>query len=236
MIALSGKEAAMRPTAIDACSRSSGSAKPAIALHAMLAAALAALATSSAAAREAAQFSFTTANGQIAIRSWSWGPRQTTSTDGSHAKLQPGGGGAAGQKDMVMKGSTIGQNAPHGRWIPITQRPGLATGDLDDDGSAEATAAHDVKSPRDAASGMPTGKRQHGPAKIVKQYEAGRLTIHSNLPGCTVGTAYPDAVLQTTAARYELKDVVISNCAGDAVGVDYAKVVVRGWNPEKKEE
>lgn len=219
------------------------------ALHAMLAAALAALAASSAAAKEAAQFSLVAASfknaggnshapgGQIEIQSWSWGPRQSTSTDGSHVKLQPGGGGAAaGQKDMVMKGSTIGENAPHGRWIPITQRPGLATGDAGSDGSAKVGVSHDVKSPRDAASGMPTGKRQHSPMKIVKQYDAGRLTLHGNLPGCAVGATYPDAVLQTASARYELKDVLISGCAPEGVSLSYTKVTVRGWDPEKKEE
>jgi len=35
--------------------------------------------------------------------------------------------------------------------------------------------------------------------------------------------------------RYELKDVVISNCAPGSVTLDYGKVTVKGWNPEKKE-
>lgn len=47
---------------------------------------------------------------------------------------------------------------------------------------------------------------------------------------------YPEAVLQTATARYELKDVVISGCAADSVSLNYAKVRVRAWNPSKKEE
>jgi len=32
-----------------------------------------------------------------------------------------------------------------------------------------------------------------------------------------------------------LKDVVISNCAADGMSLDYAKVTVKGWNPEPKQ-
>jgi hypothetical protein len=32
-------------------------------------------------------------------------------------------------------------------------------------------------------------------------------------PGCTVGAAYDDAVLQVAGARYELEDVTITSCS-----------------------
>ena len=35
--------------------------------------------------------------------------------------------------------------------------------------------------------------------------------------------------------RYELKDVVISNCAADGMSLDYGKVTVKGWNPSTKQ-
>ncbi len=46
---------------------------------------------------------------------------------------------------------------------------------------------------------------------------------------------FPDAVLQNDAGRYELENVLISGCAPDSVTLNYAKVRVRGWDPEKKE-
>ncbi|HUM05999.1 MAG TPA: hypothetical protein VLT90_11110 [Terriglobales bacterium] len=45
----------------------------------------------------------------------------------------------------------------------------VATGDVDADGTADKTAASgSVKSPRDAATGQASGKRQHEPVKVVK--------------------------------------------------------------------
>ena len=99
----------------------------------------------------------------------------------------------------------------------------------------------------DAASGMPTGKRQHGGVTISKPLDRGSVTVTGNLPGCTVGAAYADAVLQTPTERFEFKDAIITSCTmsgstgGDdrpteSVSLNYDKVIVRGWNPEKKEE
>lgn len=41
----------------------------------------------------------------------------------------------------------------------------------------------------------------------------GSVTVNGRLPGCTVGATYPDAVLQTTYIRYELKEVLVSSCS-----------------------
>lgn len=187
-------------------------------LHAVLAAVLAAVAATSAAAGNARlTIGGTSAGGggHFEVESYSWGA----------AKLQPGGNGGAAQKDIVMKGASIGENAPHGRWIPITERPGLATGDLNDDGSAAA------KKPKTTAKMLAPGA---GKPTSVRQYGAGRLTIGS-LPGCTVGAGYPDALLETAAARYELKEVIVTGCSPEGASLDYVKVVVRGWDPQRKE-
>ncbi|MBA2467331.1 MAG: type VI secretion system tube protein Hcp [Sphingomonas sp.] len=118
-------------------------------------------------------------------------------------------------------------------------------------GQASA-ATHDVVSPRDAASGMPTGKRQHGEVKINKTLDKsspllgrgasrpllakGGLTLAASLPGCAVGTRYPGGTLEGGGMRYELKDIQITSCAAGQLGLNYAKVHVRGWDPEKKED
>ena len=57
-----------------------------------------------------------------------------------------------------------------------------------------------------------TSKRQHGSVTISKPLDRGSVTVKGNLPGCTVGAAYADAVLQTAYIRYELKEVMVSSC------------------------
>lgn len=216
-------------------------------LHAILAAALTAFAATSAAAADiylklSDPKGELAGGGQIEIASFHWGPRQTTSADGSYAdlKLQPGGGGGGAAQGGVQ----------------------VAAGDLDGDGRSapvkSAIPKAEVVSPRDTASGQASGKRQHRPVTITKEWEnskpavtekrqhgwvtvskpieKGSLSFRGQLPGCAVGTSYPRGELVTPTARYELQNILISGCAADSVSLNYAKVKVRGWNPETKEE
>ena len=64
----------------------------------------------------------------------------------------------------------------------------------------------------------------------------GSLVLKGALPGCTVGQRYGGMQFAASGLRYELKDVVISDCAPGQVTLGYAKVTVRGWDPKKKEE
>lgn len=126
-----------------------------------------------------------------------------------------------------------------------TLKSDLSTGKLGSVGEMrDADASTAVSSPRDAASGMPTGKRQHGPVTISKPYEAGSMTFRGVVTGCAGGTTYRDATLVTPTHKYEFEDVFITSCATaggggappiEEVSFNYAKVTVRGWNPEKKE-
>jgi type VI protein secretion system component Hcp len=140
----------------------------------------------------------------------------------------------------------------------LTTKREVAAGDVNADSPSDTIAA-----PRDSASGMPTGKRQHGWVTISKPLDRGSVTVKGSMSGCTVGAAYPDAVLQTAAARYEFKEVFITSCAMpgmsgssgggvptesisfnyDRIQIVYApqskdksKVNVKGWDPEKKQE
>ena len=63
----------------------------------------------------------------------------------------------------------------------------------------------------------------------------GVLMVEGKFPGCTVGKRYGGAQFAGGAMRYELKDVVISNCAADGMSLDYGKVTVKGWNPSTKQ-
>jgi hypothetical protein len=80
-------------------------------------------------------------------------------------------------------------------------------------------------------------KRQHGWMPVAQPLDRGSVRIKVKIPwlDCKAGAAFPDAVLQNDAGRYEFENVLISGCAPDSVTLDYAKVRVRGWDPEKKE-
>jgi hypothetical protein len=83
-----------------------------------------------------------------------------------------------------------------------------------------------------------TEKRQHGWVTVSKPLDRGAVRVKVKFPWleCKVGAAFPDAMLQNAAGRYEFKDAIITGCAPDSVSLDYAKVKVRGWDPQKKEE
>lgn len=190
---------------------------------------------------------------QIEILSYSWGATQTSHAAGA------GGGMGAGKvsmqdisapsatsrkakgekggtedinigvgelqesgKDMTLKGSQIGDNAPSPGGVRV------AAGDVDGDGRA------DVVSPRDAASGLATGKRMHKPVTFPTPRDKGSLTIRGKFPGCVVGARYPVMKLGNAAKRYTLQDAIITSCGtvssgGDAlpmeeVSFNYAKI------------
>jgi hypothetical protein len=90
----------------------------------------------------------------------------------------------------------------------------------------------------DPAASAPAEKRQHGWVTVSKPLDRGAVRVKVKFPwlDCKVGAAFPDAVLQNDAGRYELQDAIITGCAPDAVSLNYAKVRVRGWNPETKED
>ena len=99
--------------------------------------------------------------------------------------------------------------------------------------SAPWPATHAMTaSPRPAV----TEKRQHGWVTVAKPLDRGAVRVKVKFPWleCKVGAAFPDAVLQNDAGRYEFQDAIITGCAPDSVSLDYAKVTVRGWDPATK--
>ena len=105
-----------------------------------------------------------------------------------------------------------------------------------------ATSARRSTAPwpaRIATTGL--GARRKAPARLGdrrrKPLDRGAVRVKVKFPWleCKVGAAFPDAVLQNDAGRYEFKDAIITGCAPDGVSLNYAKVRVRGWDPEKKE-
>jgi hypothetical protein len=84
----------------------------------------------------------------------------------------------------------------------------VAAGDLDGDGRAELVA------PRDAASGLPTGKRQHKPLSFAK----GSLSLHVPAGMCRAGARYPIAEFGTPSGVFTLDNVVVTSCAAASGG------------------
>lgn len=113
-------------------------------------------------------------------------------------------------KDVVMKGSKIGENAAAGV------------------GGSQTISIGGART----ESGLPTGKRQHKPLMLAKPLPAGSVTVRGKFPSCTVGTRYPSLELGARGERYTLQDVVVTSCGGSAgeslpmeeVSFNYAKI------------
>ena len=221
---------------------------PNFTLHAILAACLAAFAASSAAAapptggKEEVYFTITLTDARatdgkgqhLEVHSFQWGAVpagykldrvfiKSWSTSGDADGPPPSGGGPA-SGNMVMKGSTIGQNSG---------ASGRVTGIASD--------------PSDPASGQATGKRQHKPLVMRGYYDQaappprGSLTVLASGASCRVGAHYPSLALNGGDKSYLLQDVQVADCGDGAAPTEqvtfvYGKVTVRGWDPEKKEQ
>jgi hypothetical protein len=101
-------------------------------------------------------------------------------------------------------GSFKFQNVPPGDYV-LVLRPTAAPQARGNAMSAEETswtAPVSIVSPRDAASGLPTGKRMHKPMTIVKEWGAASPKLSCTVDGSTVSgrieTTSPSA---TTATR-----------------------------------
>jgi len=70
---------------------------------------------------------------------------------------------------------------------------------------------------------------------FAKPLPRGSLTVKGKLPGCAVGQRYAGMQFAGGGMAYQLSDVVITSCGPGQVTMNYAKVTVKGWNPEKKE-
>jgi type VI secretion system secreted protein Hcp len=66
----------------------------------------------------------------------------------------------------------------------------------------------DVATPRDAASGMATGKRQHKPFVVTKPVDKASPQLAKM---CAAGTVLKEVEVGGPGVRYKLKDVIISS-------------------------
>ena len=196
--------------------------------------------------------SFGSGGGQrhnVDIESWSWG-----------RALLDGGASNAGRKgwDGTVKGGSVADDVAAARkgW------DGSVKGARTDDGSGTAKFGAISGVRRNEGMSDPAAKTK--PVKSV-QYDlksssvarlapspatppvSGSITVDGNFAGCKVGTQYSSAALRLADVLYVMTDVQVTHCPAstatlgglrtdDSLSLDYKKVVVRGWDPEKKEE
>ena len=160
---------------------------------------------------------------QLEVQSWHWGPRQSASrsVSGEVFAKPPAAASSAGDlpKDLQAQ-SRLGD--------PASARGHSMLG------ASDRTVIHDPLPPRDGGLDSESELTTAGP----RLFQPGTLVVRANLPNCTAGTRYAGAQFASggmAGLRYELKDVVISNCAPGEVTLRYGKVTVKGWNPETKE-
>jgi type VI protein secretion system component Hcp len=95
-------------------------------------------------------------------------------------------------------------------------------------GATNSGASARVIAPRDAASGLPTGKRQHRPVTFTRPLDRnpGTVTVQASLPDCRVGTVYSTVELgdSTTREAVRLHDAAVSACAAEQVSFNYTKI------------
>jgi hypothetical protein len=75
--------------------------------------------------------------------------------------------------------------------------------------SSKSNISREIAVSDPGADGPKTkSKRQHGWVTVSKPLDRGALRVKVKLPwlGCKVGAAFPDAVLQNDAGRYEFED------------------------------
>ena len=150
--------------------------------------------------------------------------------------------------DGSVKGNTVAQDsaaaAKFGAVAGAHRDSGVA------DPAAEAADAAKTKPKKTAQYDLKTSNvARTAPAPAPSA--PGSVTVDGSFAACTVGAAYAGAVLQLAGVRYELTDVQITSCPAptptgaptlggerspDSLSLNYAKVKVRGWDPEKKEE
>jgi hypothetical protein len=222
-------------------------------IHAILAACLAALAASSAAAgKEQVYYTITLTNAratdsggqQLGVQSFQWGPQQSAlKLDRNYVKSWSTSGDAqsgGGQNELGMD-DTAGKERD-------AASSGRVTGIVSDPADPAATGASErITVGGSHAEGQATGKRQHKPLVARGYYDTstppprGSLTVLASGP-CQVGTRYPSMTLNGGGKSYVLQEVRVADCGTATAGPEeqitfvYGKVTVRGWDPQKKEQ
>jgi hypothetical protein len=205
--------------------------------HAILAAALAALAASSAAADPARLVSGEvfvklpgaagSGDGHIEITSYSFGASRVSKVEGFTVKQ-----GTARHRSDASAGKGANEMRMEDSAGVEKMQPG--------GGSASGAGVNRVfvkswSTSGDASSTQATGKRMHKPLRMRMIYNEGSVTLSGRFPGCRVGASYPAVAVGHGDELYEIQDATVADCSPGGMNLNFKKVTVRGWNPETKE-
>jgi hypothetical protein len=198
--------------------------------HAILAAALAALAATSAAAGPVSGEVFvklpgaaSSGGGHIEIHSYSFGAARVSKVEGFTVKQgiarhrSDASAGKGGSNEISMDDTAGGEK----------MQPG--------GGSASGAGVKRVFVKSWSTSGDASGERTHKPLRMRMEYDAGSVTLAGRFSACRVGTAYPNVAIGHGGERYDIQDATVTACSPDGMSLNFKKVTVRGWDPEKKE-
>jgi hypothetical protein len=180
---------------------------------------------------------------QLHFTTAQWGPRQSAGRTVSGEVFYKPPAGSSRTEDMpkdLQAQDRMGDPASAGGHSML--------------GASDKTTLHDPPPPRDGGLGseseLTSASSQTGPRQSSGRYldlrprpldsGPGTLVVQGAFPGCTVGKRYAGMQFASGGMRYELKDVVISNCptaAGpkEEITFVYGTVKVKGWDPKKKE-
>ncbi|HET7709867.1 MAG TPA: hypothetical protein VFK50_10105 [Sphingomicrobium sp.] len=89
----------------------------------------------------------------------------------------------------------------------------VAAGDLTGDGSA-------------AASGLPTGKRQHKPMVLTRPLDKGSIKLAGSFATCAVGATYPLIEVGGRGKGYKLKNVRVVACGNGTMTANYDGLLI----------
>jgi type VI protein secretion system component Hcp len=129
--------------------------------------------------------------------------------DAGYIKIVPAQGAA-------LDGSS--KDPAHMNWISVSS---VASGDLNGDAQADressspsvseltaSNSAMKTTAPRDAASGMTTGRRMHKPFVIVKEVDKASPLL---VKACASGQHLGEVDVDLPSGKYKLTDVVVSS-------------------------
>ena len=197
-------------------------------LHAILAAALAALAATSAAAskfdawleigsiRGETEDKSSDHGGHIELLSYSFGASRVVTVADAIAAID---------EAKAKSDASAGKGASNERG---KMQPG--------GGSAQGAGVKRVFVKSWSTSGDASDQRTHKPLRMRMEYDGGSVTLSGRFPACHVGASYANAAVGQGDERYDMRDVTVAACSPGSMSLNFKKVTVRGWDPEKKEE
>lgn len=180
----------------------------------------------------------------IEIQSFHWGPRQSTSMDGSRGRtgnqvmLDDKTGNEKARRGTTTVDANEKITIDGGRTEGDPDRPVIAGSVPDTTGAKRQHGAVTISKEWGASAGA----REHDKRTTWVERSApeakGSVWVRVATPwaACRTGARYPMIELGDGKASYRLSDVVVTGCDGGGATLDYAKVSVRGWDPAKKQE